>query len=150
MFCCTCDNFCKRMRLHHDCCPQLDNQCCDILHRAVHVTLYLRQAHSHRSHLLQTTAQVALACLTHAADSAKNALKLMPWRSTGQPSLPCLWIPINTHATQVQHPCVLRATQVQNTRTTYATHMQHCSGTRALSKFTSKFAFIFALGDVSD
>ena len=123
-FACRCD-------LIANCCPRLNTQRCNILQRSVKATLCLLQEHLHQSHLLLTP-----------ADNLANSLGLPGKRSRfGSQGGEILalrhhWaamrdLPVNSHATHVQHTC--------NTRATYVQHdVQH---EHFYCKFTGKIAF---------
>ena len=127
-FACRCD-------LIANCCPRLNTQRCNILQRSVKATLCLLQEHLHQSHLLLTP-----------ADNLANSLGLPGKRSRfgsqgGEiRALRHHWaamrdLPVNSHATHVQHTC--------NTRATYVQHdVQHdVQHEHFYCKFTGKIAF---------
>ena len=124
-------SFCMQMWPHCNCCPRLNTQRCNIRQRFVKATLCLLQKLLHQSHLLLTP-----------ADNLANSLGLPGKRSRfGSQGGEILalrhhWaamrdLPVNSHATHVQHTC--------NTRATYVQHdVQH---EHFYCKFTGKIAF---------
>ena len=107
-FACRCD-------LIANCCPRLNTQRCNILQRSIKATLCLLQEHLHQSHLLLTP-----------ADNLANSLGLPGKRSRFSSqggeilALQHHWaamrdLPVNSHATYVQHTSNTRARHVQAT-----------------------------------